>query len=111
MQKQYERLGFVSDKTALANYLNPKRHKNRTEKEPALIFPFGINESQLHAVRNAFTNQISVIQGPLGTGKTQTILNIAANLLLQNKSVQIVSGNNSAAGIFGKALESIAVCV
>ena len=41
-------------------------------------------------------NQISVIQGPPGTGKTQTILNIIANILMQDKTVQIVSNNNSA---------------
>ena len=31
-----------------------------------------------------------------GTGKTQTILNIIANIILQGKTVQIVSNNNSA---------------
>ena len=41
-------------------------------------------------------NQVSVIEGPPGTGKTQTILNIIANLLVDGKSVQIVSNNNSA---------------
>lgn len=39
---------------------------------------------------------MSVIQGPHGTGKTQTILNIIANLLIQNRTVEIVSNNNSA---------------
>ncbi|MCG8156157.1 AAA family ATPase [Brenneria goodwinii] len=60
------------------------------------IFPFGINESQLKAVEQAFTSQISLIEGPPGTGKTQTILNIVANILLQQKSVAILSNNNSA---------------
>jgi superfamily I DNA and/or RNA helicase len=60
------------------------------------IFPFGCNNSQYKAVKNAMENQISVIQGPPGTGKTQTILNIIANILMQGKTVQIVSNNNSA---------------
>ena len=60
------------------------------------IFPFGCNNSQYNAVKNAMENQISVIQGPPGTGKTQTILNIIANILMQDKTVQIVSNNNSA---------------
>ena len=62
----------------------------------APIFPFGCNNSQYEAVRNALEHPISVIQGPPGTGKTQTILNIIANLLLSGKTVQIVSNNNSA---------------
>ncbi|EPC5722465.1 AAA domain-containing protein, partial [Escherichia coli] len=62
----------------------------------SLIFPFGLNESQLLAVKRAFSSQISVIEGPPGTGKTQTILNIVANILIQNKTVAILSNNNSA---------------
>lgn len=60
------------------------------------IFPFGLNESQLEAVENAFSSQISIIEGPPGTGKTQTILNIIANILINKKSVAIVSNNNGA---------------
>lgn len=61
-----------------------------------LIYPFGCNESQKQAVEIALRNSISIIEGPPGTGKTQTILNIIANLIVQNKTVAIVSNNNSA---------------
>lgn len=61
-----------------------------------LIYPFGVNESQLSAVEQAFSAQISMIEGPPGTGKTQTILNILANILLRGKTVAVVSNNNSA---------------
>lgn len=61
-----------------------------------LIFPFGINESQLKAVAGVFSSQVSVIEGPPGTGKTQTILNILANILLRNETVAILSNNNTA---------------
>lgn len=68
------------------------------QREPpgSLIFPFGLNESQLVAVERAFSSQVSVIEGPPGTGKTQTILNIIANVLLQDKTVAVVSNNNAA---------------
>ena len=61
-----------------------------------LIYPFGCNESQKLAVATTLSNNISIVEGPPGTGKTQTILNIIANLILQNKTVAIVSNNNSA---------------
>lgn len=60
------------------------------------IFPFQCNESQLTAVEQTFSNRLSLIQGPPGTGKTQTILNILMNAVQENKSVAVVSNNNSA---------------
>ena len=96
LSKQYERINFVREDTALAIYLNPKRNIAATYQSYTPIFPFGCNASQFKAVKSALTNQISVIQGPPGTGKTQTILNIIANLLAQGKTVQVVSNNNSA---------------
>ena len=96
LKKQYDKLDFVGEDTALAGYLNPDTHKNRTYEIGDIIFPFGGNASQFTAVENALKNQFSVIQGPPGTGKTQTILNIIANLLLAGKTVQVVSNNNSA---------------
>lgn len=61
-----------------------------------LIYPFGLNESQLAAVEQAFRAQVSVIEGPPGTGKTETILNILANILLRGQTVAVLSNNNAA---------------
>ena len=97
LSKKFDRISFVGSDVALAKYLNPSSLQGkRTEREYIPIFPFGCNNSQYKAVKNAMENQISVIQGPPGTGKTQTILNIIANILMQGKTVQIVSNNNSA---------------
>lgn len=59
-------------------------------------FPFGFNQSQKRATEEALTNHTSVIEGPPGTGKTQTILNIISNLVMNNETVAVVSNNNSA---------------
>ena len=91
----YEKIKFISPESVLAKYLN-KDAKLEEHKVDNLIFPFGGNSSQFEAVRNALENQLSVIEGPPGTGKTQTILNIIANLLLSGKSILVVSNNNSA---------------
>lgn len=96
LAKQYGKVGFVSDETALATYLNPGLFKPQTYAKRRLIYPFGSNASQLKAVQKAFEHSISVIQGPPGTGKTQTILNIIANILVAGKTVLVVSNNNSA---------------
>lgn len=96
LSMQYTSLCFVGEDRTVANYLNPQKYKSRHFADSTPIFPFGCNASQFKAVKEALENQISVIEGPPGTGKTQTILNIIANLLIAGKTVQVVSNNNSA---------------
>lgn len=97
LQKQYEKINFLGKDTAVAVYLNPDEYTTASGLQvDAPIFPFGCNKSQFAAVKSALSNRFSVIEGPPGTGKTQTILNIIANLVLNGKTVQVVSNNNSA---------------
>ncbi len=97
LKQQFDKLTFVSPSSVLGCYLNgePVRVNPRTGSDT--IFPFKFNLSQKEALDNALRSQISIIEGPPGTGKTQTILNILANLaVMQNKRVAVVSGNNAA---------------
>lgn len=93
--KTLDKIDLSETRSALSNYLRGLNPSIRPPKK-AFIYPFGCNESQKQAVETSLTNSISIIEGPPGTGKTQTILNIIANLIVQNKSVAIVSNNNSA---------------
>lgn len=91
--RQFERI-IPYEGTALHAYIT----QNLIQCFPPedLIYPFGINETQMKAVKNAFVSQLSIIEGPPGTGKTQTILNIIANIIVNGKTCAIVSNNNSA---------------
>lgn len=61
------------------------------------LFPFDSNLSQRDALRTALDYPISVIDGPPGTGKTQTILNLLATLAATpGLNVGVVSANNAA---------------
>lgn len=94
---QYRMLEEQKEAPLFDAYINPATFP--LTKEPLSripVFPFGLNKTQLQAVRNALSNRISVIQGPPGTGKTQTILNILANLVIQGKTALVVAGSNSA---------------
>lgn len=91
--RQLEKLPASAD-TALQAYCTGRN--GTLALGQGLIYPFGLNESQLAAVEQAFRAQVSVIEGPPGTGKTQTILNILANILLRRQTVAVLSNNNAA---------------
>lgn len=95
LDKQYKKMTFISEDSVLSKYLSSSSI-DTFENKSTIIFPFGFNLSQEKAVKNALTNQISIIEGPPGTGKTQTILNILSNIIMQEKTVAIVSNNNAA---------------
>lgn len=94
--KQMDKIKVDSLDTTLANYLKMSDDLTKSNDIETLIFPFGCNSSQYEAVENAIYNKISVVEGPPGTGKTQTILNIIANIIVRNMNCQVVSNNNTA---------------
>ena len=96
LTSKYEKNSFISENTVLAKYLKSEQNSYKKADNNTVIFPFGCNLSQIVAVKNALHNQVSVIEGPPGTGKTQTILNIIANLIVNGNTVAVVSNNNDA---------------
>lgn len=95
LYKQYEKITMISQRSVFSKYINGETLEINN-KINQLIFPFGFNISQKEATEKAMMNQLSIIEGPPGTGKTQTILNIIANAYIEGKSVAVVSNNNSA---------------
>lgn len=96
LANSYKKISFIPETSILSNYLNQKQPEKNVNSSPIEIFSFGFNLSQKDGVNEAFSNPLSVIEGPPGTGKTQTILNIIANAVMNNQSVAVVSSNNSA---------------
>lgn len=96
LREQMEKVSVDNLNTGLANYFKMNNNLENKNNKECLIFPFGCNSSQYKAVLNAINNKLSVIEGPPGTGKTQTILNIIANIIVRNMNTQVVSNNNAA---------------
>lgn len=96
---KYRHLDVVPKGSILSDYLQDRSLRPKLispDFASSLIFPFGCNMSQKAAVQKAMQHPVSLIEGPPGTGKTQTILNLIGNMLLQKKRVAVVSNNNSA---------------
>ncbi len=96
---KYRQLDIVSHRSILSSFLQAQSLDSGpvlSELTLGLIFPFSCNMSQKTAVQKAIQHPVTLIKGPPGTGKTQTILNLIANMLLQKKRIAVVSSNNSA---------------
>ena len=96
LRRGYEKLAFVHPESVLNYFLSGSPIESRSQ-DMTLIFPFRCNLSQRAAVEKALTRSVSVIEGPPGTGKTETILNLIANIVaVQHMTVGIVSFGNAA---------------
>lgn len=92
----YERFSFVHPESVLNSFLSGSPIESRSQ-DINPIFPFRCNLSQRAAVEKALTSSVSVIEGPPGTGKTETILNLIANIVaVQHMTVGIFSFGNAA---------------
>lgn len=92
----YNKIKFIDSDSMLAKFIGQSLSNNNGKLKQNIVYPFGFNNSQAQAVNKALSNELSIIEGPPGTGKTQTILNIIANIVMSGQSVAVVSSNNSA---------------
>jgi superfamily I DNA and/or RNA helicase len=103
LANRYAKINFIDTESIFASFLTGKPAVNKPAVSMRDVYPFGFNASQRDAVKKALSNSLSIIEGPPGTGKTQTILNIIAAAVMNGESVAVVSSNNSAtANIFEK---------
>lgn len=91
---QYQRITKIDTRSALYAFMTGQNQLTTNPFTP--LFPFDFNQSQKSALMAALSNQISIIEGPPGCGKTQVILNILINLIYHDKKVAVVSNNNTA---------------
>lgn len=78
MNKIYDKVEIKFD-CVIKKFLNSDLSIEKHNSNCVRIFPFGANSSQITAIDHALESQISIIEGPSGTGKTQTILNMRIN--------------------------------
>lgn len=107
LKREYEKLDTILPDSVLWDFLFKKfTNKSNLFNPKELIYPFNFNLSQKKALESIFNSNISVIEWPPWAWKTQTILNIIANLaIMQDKTIAVVSNNNSAIANVKEKLE------
>ena len=75
--------------------------------DPMLLEVFLMNSSQQKAVTSALRCPLTLITGPPGTGKSQVVLNILANAVMQNQTVCFASKNNKAVDVVVDKMNAI----
>ena len=86
----------------------PKTEELDTRFSPAdLAIPTSTDSSQLTAICAASEGNTFVLHGPPGTGKSQTITNIIANMLFHGKTVLFIAEKMAALSVVEKRLSAI----
>ncbi len=98
----YEQLG----ETAL-KYLFDEKIKE-SAKGPRFIFSvLPLNNSQEESIRKGLTDSFTVVTGPPGTGKSQVLVNLVINALVNDRSVLFASNNNKAVNVVYERLDKL----
>lgn len=80
----------------------------KKEKEIPFIFSvLPLNENQKEAIEKGLTESFTVVTGPPGTGKSQVLVNLIINTLVNNKSVLFASKNNKAVDVVYERLDTL----
>jgi superfamily I DNA and/or RNA helicase len=106
LQKLKKSSQYQLESTSLRILFDKEKYGKQKNKKDLLEI-FNLNESQEKAVEKSFSNNISVITGPPGTGKSQVVLNIIANAVWNDKTVLFASKNNRAVDIVNEKLKTI----
>lgn len=93
--RAFSTLDYVHPESALARYSTGTLLPGTPVA--ARVFPFQSNLSQQSAIDRALTHSTSIIEGPPGTGKTETILNLISNIVTEDRgTVAVISFSNAA---------------
>lgn len=85
--------------TALGDWLNGATIESKPMQIQPLLEILPLNSEQRQAVIQGINNQLTVITGPPGTGKSQVVMSLLINCAWQGKTVLFASKNNKAVDV------------
>ena len=93
--------------TALGHWIHRGIAPVNERNLESLLEVFPMNLEQREAVQNALVNNLTVITGPPGTGKSQVVTNLLINAAWQKKRVLFASKNNKAVDVVESRVNNI----
>jgi hypothetical protein len=96
-----------SPKTPFRDPANPERLPMTTIDETAIYTPVPADGAQLAAVSRAVGGESFVLEGPPGTGKSQTITNLLGNALASGRTVLFVAEKQAALSVVKERLADV----
>ncbi|MBB2769117.1 UNVERIFIED_ORG: hypothetical protein GGE11_000012 [Mycolicibacterium obuense] len=108
--KQLSRNALVSHliESPLARYVDPVAAPLEVDlDELSTAVPVPADSSQLNAVAEAVAGRTFVLEGPPGTGKSQTITNLLAHAMASGRRVLFVAEKRAALDVVKKRLEAV----
>lgn len=69
LKMQYDKIQQLSENTVLASYLAPQKEIEAPRRPAAVIYPFGLNQSQKLAVERRFPQKSALSRGRRVRGK------------------------------------------
>jgi len=86
--------------TALGQWLTGETPaENETEQPPSLMEVLPLNSEQRTAIQKSLRENLTVITGPPGTGKSQVVTDMLINAAWQGKKILFASKNNKAVDV------------
>ena len=71
------------------------------------VTPLSLSDAQLNVIRNVENSKLVSVFGPPGTGKSQTIVNLAAHLIANGKTVLVASRMDKAVDVVAERLNAL----
>ena len=87
--------------------LQPRDDLDERHPPESLVAPLLADSSQLNAISRAAAGHDYALEGPPGTGKSQTITNLVAHFLAHGKTVLFVSEKMAALDVVHRRLQAI----
>jgi superfamily I DNA and/or RNA helicase len=113
LASELKRLSTLEEKLAnhnlLASFILNKEIKQTIAqlKLDPFVEVSSLNNSQQRAVQSSFVNPLTVITGPPGSGKSQVVINIIANAIINGHSILFASKNNKAVDVVKERLDEL----
>lgn len=97
-------LGLINDEYTQAK---PTDTQQKTLENFFPVTPLSLSDAQLNVVKNVENAKLVSVFGPPGTGKSQTIVNLAAHLIANGKTVLVASRMDKAVDVVAERLNEL----